>query len=59
MRMYNDGGRLTEVGHGAYGRVDRELLIIDTKPVTVCVGVREETGLEDGICGCFEAGNKV
>jgi len=31
-------------------RVDGELLIVDTKAVAMGIRVREEPGLEDGIC---------
>jgi len=34
---------------GAEGSVDGDLLVVDTETVAVGVGVREETGLEDGV----------
>lgn len=38
-----------EVGDGVDGSVNRELCVVGTETVTVSVGVREETRLENGI----------
>jgi hypothetical protein len=40
-------------------RVDGELLIVDTKTVAMGVGVREEPGLEDGICRGLDVGDEM
>lgn len=40
-------------------RVDGELLIIYTKTVTMGIGVREEPGLEDGICRGLDVGDEM
>ncbi len=50
-----------EVAHpeGAHGLVDRELLVVRPDSVTVCVRVREETGLEDRIGRRLDTGHHV
>jgi hypothetical protein len=49
--LVNIGSRsiTLEVGHGVEGCVDGQLLVVCSKTVTLGVGVREETGLENGI----------
>jgi hypothetical protein len=40
-------------------RVDWKLLIVDTKAVAMGIGVREEPGLEDGICRGLDVGDEM
>ena len=48
-----------EVGNGANWRVNRQLLVVDTKTMAVGVRIRKETGLQDGINRILEVGNNV
>lgn len=45
--------------HRADGRVDGELLVVYSDSVSVSVGVREESGLQDGVCRGLNTGNHV
>ena len=55
------GAIALEVGHRvwAHGLVDRELLVVDADTVSVCVRVREETGLKDWVGRGLNAGHHV
>lgn len=48
-----------EVDHGDDRSIDRQLLVVDTKTVTVSIGVGEQTRLEDGIGRRFDIWNKM
>ena len=59
--LRDEGGRSValEVGNGVEWCVDWQLLVVRAKTVAVCVGVREETRLQDGICGRLDVGDEV
>jgi hypothetical protein len=59
--LRNEGGWTVtlEVGNGGHRRVNRKLLVVDTKTVTVGVGIREQTRLEDGVCRRLDVRNQV
>jgi hypothetical protein len=48
-----------EVVDGTDGRIDGELLVIDTETVAVGVRVGEESGLEDGIRRGLDVGDEM
>jgi hypothetical protein len=48
-----------EVGNRVEWSVNRQLLIVRAKTMAVCVGVREETRLQDGIGGRFDVGDEM
>jgi hypothetical protein len=48
-----------EVGDRVDGSVDGELSVVGTETVSVSVGVREETGLENGIGGRLDTLDEV
>lgn len=59
--LRDEGGRSValEVGNRVEWCVNRQLLIVRTKTVAVCVGVREETRLQDGVGGRLDVGDEV
>ena len=48
-----------EVGNGANWRINRQLLVVDTKTMAVGVRIRKETRLQDGINRILEVGNNM
>lgn len=48
-----------EVGNGVQRSIDRELLVVDTKTVTVGIWVREQAGLQNWIRRRFDVGNEM
>lgn len=59
--LRDEGGRSValEVGNGVEWCVNRQLLIVGAKTVAVCVGVREETRLQDGIGRRLDVGDEM
>lgn len=48
-----------EVGNRGNGRIDRKLVVIHTKPVTVGVRVGEQSRLKDGVSRGLVVGNQM
>ena len=48
-----------EVRHWHNRRVDRKLLVVGTKAVALCIGVREETRLQHGVGRRLDAWNEM
>ena len=58
--VVESGGTVSlEVGGLSERRVDGELSVVDTETVSMSVGVREESRLEDGISTRLDSGNEV
>lgn len=48
-----------KVGDGDYRLVDRELLVVHAKTMTLGIGVGEQTSLKDRICRWLDSGDKM
>jgi len=46
-----------EIGNRNHRRINRQLLVIHTKTMTVCIRVREQTRLEHRVCGRLDTRN--